>query len=252
MPSPAQSVRELLAAGRAVEANRLEGLVKVITTEQVEALLAQASQGGGVDGMRLATLEARLAEAESRAEIAEAEARRRNEQIAQLEHQLGGVHVGEETHVTIGDPAEAKGFVDLVEVPDYPGLRTELEETREDVQRLSERLGGPGGEVRELATAIMKALGGDDEEAPAESPQAEGAPHPGIARLQRRLDHIGGDLERDQEAAGILYDAMLDGQGTVSVVAELIAVTTRDCGYAGELRTLRACLALLSEMPIGE
>jgi hypothetical protein len=252
MAGHAQRVRELLATGRAVEANRLEGLVKVITTEQVEALLSQAAAGGGVDGMRLQTLEARLAEAESRAGIAEAEARRRNEQIAQLERQLGGVHVGEETNVTIGDPAEAKGFLDLVEVPDYPGLQGELAEVREDVDRLSARLGGAaGGEVRELATAIMKALGDEDEgEKPAEGGAT--APNPGILALRARLDRIEGELQRDQDAAGILYDAMLDGRGTVSVVAELIAVTTRDVGYSGELRTLRRCLGLLAEMPLPE
>lgn len=250
MASHAQSVRELLASGRAVEANRLEGLVKVITTEQVEALLSQAAAGGGVDAMRLHTLEARLAEAESRAGIAEAEARRRNEQIAQLEHQLGGVHVGEETHVTIGDPAEAKGFLDLVEVPDYPGLAAEIAEARDDVDRLAARLGG-GGEVRELATAIMKALGGDEDEAAA-APEGATPANPGIVQLRARIDRIEGELQRDQEAAGILYDAMLDGRGTVSVVAELIAVTTRDIGFAGELRTLRRGLGLLAEMPVPE
>jgi hypothetical protein len=201
--------------------------------------------------MRLHTLEARLAEADSRADIAEAEARRRNEQIGQLEAQLGGVHVGEETHVTIGDPAEAKGFLDLVEVPDYPGLMAEFIEAREDLERLSERLGGPGGEVRELATAIMKALGGDEDEEPAAAPEQSDT-NPGIVALGQRLDLIEGDLQRDQEAAGILYDAMLDGQGTVSVVTELIAVVTRDMGYASEIRTLRHALALMAEIPIAD
>lgn len=256
MTDHANAVRELMARGRAIESESLAGMVKVITTEQVEALLAQfGGAAGGVDAMRLHTLEARLAEAESRADIAEAEARRRNEQIAQLEGQLGGVHVGEETHVTIGDPAEARGFVDLLETPDYPGTLAEIAEAREDLGRLSERLGGPGGEVRELATAIMKALGGDEDEdaEAAAEPAADGPPeNPGITAVRGRLDAIEGTLQRDRDATGILVDAMLDGQGTVSVVVELLTMSTRDLGFAQEVRTLRSCLALLAELPIGE
>ena len=243
MAGHAQSVRELLASGRAIEANRLEGLGKGITT--------QPAAGAGGNDINLSRGGARRPEAESRSDIAEAEARRRNEQIAQLEQQLGGINVGEETHVTIGDPAEAKGFLDLVEVPDYPGLAAEIAEAREDVDRLAARMGGAGGEVRELATAIMKALGGDEDEQAA-APESTAPANPGIAQLRARIDHVESELHRDQEAAGILYDAMLDGRGTVSVVAELIAVTTRDTGFAGELRTLRRCLGLLAELPLPE
>lgn len=241
----AEALRE---SGRDVDGTTIRGTVKIVTTEQVVQLLERAGAGGGAaDEHALHTLEARLAEAESRAEIAEAEARRRAEQIGDLEAQVaagaGAVPAGE-------DPAEAQDYVDLVEQPDYPGLLAEIGEAREDLARLESRLGGGSGEVRELATAIMKALGGDDEEEAAA--ESAGAPVAGVEVLRSRLDLVEGDLQRDQEAVAILFDAMLDGNGTVSVVSELISMTARGIGYAGEVRSMRRALALISEIPIAE
>ncbi|MHC5019427.1 MAG: hypothetical protein ACYTGX_04830 [Planctomycetota bacterium] len=243
-----EAANALRESGRDVDGTTLRGNVKVVTTEQVVQLLERAGAGGGGhDEHAMHTLEARLAEAESRAEIAEAEARRRADQINALEGQLAsgsGAAAGT-------DPAEAQDYVDLVEQPDYPGVLAELGEAREDLARLESRLGGGSGEVRELATAIMKALGGDEDEEGA--PEGDGAaPIAGVEVLRRRLDVVESDLQRDQEAVSILFDAMLDGNGTVSVVSELIGLTARGVGYAGEVRTMRRVLALIAEIPIAE
>ncbi len=236
----------LRASGRDVDGTVLRGNVKVVTTEQVVALLERA--GGGADPHAMHTLEARLAEADSRAEIAEAESRRRAAQISDLEGQLASSGAAAAPSAE-ADPAEAQDYVDLVEQPDYAGLLAELGEVREDLSRLESRLGGGSGEVRELATAIMKALGGDEED---EAAGESGAPVAGVELLRHRVDVIEGDLQRDQEAVAILFDAMLDGNGTVAVVSELIALTTRGIGYAGEVRSMRRSLALIAEIPIAE
>lgn len=244
-----EAANALRESGRDVDGATLRGNVKVVTTEQVVQLLERAGAGSGPSGDPLALhrLEARLAEAESRAEIAEAESRRRASQLSQLETQLASAG---SAAPTASDPAEALDYVDLVEQPDYAGVLAEVGEAREDLDRLEARLGGGSGEVRELATAIMKALGGDDEEDEADG--AGGASVAGVELLRHRLDRLEGELQRDQEAVAILFDAMLDGNGTVSVVSELIGLTTRDIGYGGEVRSMRRALALLAEIPIAD
>ena len=203
----------------------------------------------------IARLQAQINELETRCELSDAEARRRAEQVGHLESELDGAKSGggiptrmepaAAPAAPVGDLGAAVAYLDLVEQPDYAGITAEIEEAREDLRRIEGRLGGGPG-AHELATAIMKALGDDEE-----SPKA-GNTSPNLAAIRRRLDEIADEVQRDGAALSILFEAMLDGNGTVSLLAELLTLLARDHGYAHELRAIRRAAALVSEIPMAE
>lgn len=245
------AVSRLLEQAREVEAGRLAGRVRVVSQAAVEELIRRMG-----DAETIARLQAQINELETRCELSEAEARRRAEQVGHLESELDGAKSGggiptrmepaPATAAPVGDLGAAVAYLDLVEQPDYAGLTAEIEEAREDLRRIEGRLGGGPG-AHELATAIMKALGDDEE-----GPKAGGNASPNLAALRRRLDEIADEVQRDGAALSILFEAMLDGNGTVSLLAELLTLLARDHGYIHELRAIRRAAALVSEIPIPE
>ncbi len=228
----------LLQGAREIPAEKLRGVVRVVAASAVEDLLRR----GGGDGETAA----RVAALETEREQLEGDLRRQMERVKHLEGKLREAAGG-----AGGPGAEPAGpapdFLEMVEQPDYAGIVTEIGEARETLGRLEARFGAaPGEGVRQLATAILRALGNEDE-APAEA--STGPTLPGADAIRSRLEQIEGELQRDGSALGILFEAMLDGNGTVSLVGELLSLVSRDQGYAGEVRSLRKALDLLQQVP---
>ncbi len=228
----------LLQGAREIPAERLRGTVRVVAASAVEELLRR----GGGDGETAA----RVAALETEREQLEGDLRHQMERVKHLEGKLR--EAAEGAGGAAPEPGgPAPDFLELVEQPDYAGIVSEIGEAREAVGRIEARFGtAPGEGVRQLATAILRALG-DEDEAPAEA--ASGPTLPGADAIRSRLEQIEGELQRDGSALGILFEAMLDGNGTVSLVGELLSLVSRDQGYVGEVRTLRQTLDLLLQLP---